>query len=630
MIELAYVPRREFERALRMEDRYERAALFADLCRINALYMIMRAGSGHIGSSFSSLDIVSWLYLEEMGATGGGDLGGVYFSSKGHDAPGLYAALTGLGRLDFELIHVLRRLNGLPGHPDIATPGIAANTGSLGQGISKAKGMARARRARGATVPIFVMTGDGELQEGQIWESLQGAANAGLGELTVVVDRNRIQSDTWVADVADLGPLAAKFEAFGWSVATCDGHDPEALESALRLVSADARVPGVVIADTIKGRGVSFMEDGMDDAGFYRFHSGAPTPEVAASAVGQLAARVNDRWRRDREMELGLERVSIGDRVVPGGDRLVTAYGQAILHRARLDPRVIALDADLVLDTGLVDYAKELPERFIECGIAEQDMVSQAGGLALNGFLPIVHSFACFLTTRANEQMYANATEHTKIVYVGSLAGLVPGGPGHSHQMVRDISVMASLPGLVAAEPSTEGEVAPILDSLIDDTSGPAYLRLVTPPVRVPYALPDGYRPTVGRGVTVRQGHSAAMVGAGPVVLTAAYEAAEALAHEGLDLEVVNLPWLNVVDEGWLGELLVRHRRVVAIDNHARAGGQGQMLLAAVATHRSPAKCLHLGVDGVPVCGTNEEVLTAHGLDPHGIASAVRAWILGR
>ena len=204
-MELTYIPYEELNRIRKLEcSAVERTRLFATLARINTLYMIMQAGSGHIGSSFSAMDIVSWLYLNEMDLAEIPDADGdIFYSSKGHDAPGLYSVLLGLGRLDFSLIHELRRLNGLPGHPDIETPGIHTNTGSLGMGISKAKGMALAHRLQGKKARIFVLTGDGELQEGQIWESLPSAVHQGLSEITVIVDHNKIQSDTWVSLVND-------------------------------------------------------------------------------------------------------------------------------------------------------------------------------------------------------------------------------------------------------------------------------------------------------------------------------------------------------------------------------------------------------------------------------------------
>lgn len=202
-------------------------------CRLNALYMIARAGSGHIGSSFSSLDIVTWLYLTESRGDAYGDGENQYFSSKGHDAPGLYAVMLALEKLPFDMIHRLRQLNGLPGHPDLGTPGIVTNTGSLGMGISKAKGLVLGRRLRGLGGRVFVMTGDGELQEGQIWESLIGAANLGLHEIVAIVDHNKLQSDTFVERTSSLGDLEGKFRSFGWRVERVNRHDFDELSEAL-------------------------------------------------------------------------------------------------------------------------------------------------------------------------------------------------------------------------------------------------------------------------------------------------------------------------------------------------------------------------------------------------------------
>src|SRR3989449_10849040 len=170
-MKLRFVPAGEFRRIATLEaDPVERAAAFADACRLNALYMIERTGSGHPGTTFSSLDIVCWLHLEVLGEHDR------YFSSKGHDVPGLYAVLTALGRLDFELIHQLRRLDGLPGHPDVAaTPPVVTSTGSLGMGISKARGFVLADRALGRSGRVYVLTRDGELQEGQLLASRQPA-----------------------------------------------------------------------------------------------------------------------------------------------------------------------------------------------------------------------------------------------------------------------------------------------------------------------------------------------------------------------------------------------------------------------------------------------------------------------
>ncbi len=626
MTTLTYVPVQEVDRVRALPlAATDRAALVATLFRLNALYMIARAGSGHIGSSFSSLDLVTWLYLEEMRDAD------VFFSSKGHDAPGFYALLIGLGRLDPELLHGLRRLGGLPGHPDVGTPGVAANTGSLGMGISKAKGMVRADRLAGHDRRFFVMTGDGELQEGQIWESLASAAAARMGEITVVVDHNKIQSDTWVTSVSDLGDLARKFEAFGWHAVRCDGHSPAALRETFAALARIGDRPKVVIADTVKGKGVSFMEStalGPSEK-FYRFHSGAPDDGAYARAVTELLAAANAALSGAGAAALTVETKPRPDRVVPTApERLVAAYSRALLAHAERDPRIVALDADLVLDTGLIPFADRFPDRFIECGIAEQDMVSQAGGFALAGLLPVVHSFACFLSTRPNEQIYTNATERRKIVYVGSLAGLLPGGPGHSHQSVRDISALSAVPGLELIQPASEDEVAHAVAYCLETAESSCYLRLVSIPCRVPYRLPADYRLERGRGVALTEGDDAVLFGYGPVMLSQAYDAAGLLRERHrFGLRVVNLPWLNLVDDAWLAAETDGIRDVFTLDDHYIQGGQGEMLGAHLAElgRAAGTRLRRFGVRSIPACGQNDEVLRAHRLDAESLAADVLA-----
>jgi transketolase len=632
MTDLCYVPASELSRIRAFPAPMEpKAAAFAAACRINALYMITRAGSGHVGTSFSSIDLVSWIFLSEMRLPeASGTARDLYFSSKGHDAPALYAVLTALGLLEFDLIHRLRRLGGLPGHPDVRTPCIEANTGSLGMGISKAKGMVLANRLLGTPAGAYVMTGDGELQEGQIWESLASGANLGLGEITAIVDHNKIQSDTWVAEVSDLGDLPAKFRAFGWHVDRCNGHDMGSISGAFGRLRAVPDRPKVLIADTVKGKGVSFMEPAaMDPADrLYRYHSGAPNDEAYENAVAELIGTANARLGELEAGKIRLERESRPSSPGPGTvRRLVSAYSRELVRQAERHPNLVVLDADLVLDCGLVPFRQRFPERFVECGIAEQDMVSQAGGMALRGLLPIVHSFACFLSTRPNEQIYNNATERTKVIYVASLAGLLPAGPGHSHQSVRDISALGGIPDLVMIEPCTEAETEQALDFCVNQAPSSSYIRLVSIPAAISYALPADYRLMPGRGVVLREGHDAALVGYGPVLLTQACRAADLLAREsGLEVAVINLPWLNRVDRQWLSEIAGRYPWMFTLDNHYLHGGQGQMLLAELAelSDRPLPRARRLGVTCIPLGGGNAEVLRAHDLDAEGLARHVR------
>jgi transketolase len=623
---LSFVSRDVF-RAVRsgISDPIARAEVVSDLCRINTLFMIMQAGSGHIGSSFSSTDIITWLWTEAMhDPNGDSDDADVYFSSKGHDVPALYSLLIATEKLGFDLLPKLRQLNGLPGHPDVSTPFIAANTGSLGMGISKAYGMARANRYTGRAGKIIVMTGDGELQEGQIWESLQPVANERLADITVIVDHNKFQSDTAVAAVSDLGDLEAKFRIFGWEVRRGDGHDFAVLRDALAHFDTVTDKPKVFIADTIKGKGVSFMHGVACGDQTYHFHAGAPTLENYVKATRELIARVNDKLESLGRPTVALETAPLPVRIAPKQpEKIVLAYGDELLAMARDRKDIIVMDADLLSDCGIEAFKAELPERFIECGIAEQHMVSAAGGMALRGMLPVVHSFACFLSTRANEHIYNNATEKKKIIYTATLAGLVPSGPGHSHQSVRDISAVGAVPGLIAFEPCSEKEARLAIRWAVEQNTESTYLRFCNVPLDLPYTMPADYALHVGRGVTLRQGTDVAIIGYGTVLLTNAWKAADELKLQGISAAVIDLPWLNRIDAAWV-KTLGAYQHVLTLDNHYVEYSQGVMIAAAMARNGVRSHVSAIGLTEIPACGSNADVLAYHGLDAAGIARKVQ------
>ncbi|TDC84975.1 hypothetical protein E1193_04235 [Micromonospora sp. KC606] len=632
---LRWVPVEEIRRVLDdIDDPVTRTRAFSALTRINILYMVARAGSGHLGSSMSAADVVSWLLLHELRRPFT-DTGDLYFSSKGHDAPGLYAALIGLGLLDEDLVHALRRIDGLPGHPDVHTPHMPFNTGSLGMGIAKAKGVILADRLLGTRRRVFVMTGDGELQEGQNWESLAGAAHRGMGELTVVVDHNKLQSDTWVADVSDLGDLEAKFAAFGWAVLRCDGNDVAAFRDACReRAESYPNLPAVIIADTVKGAGcATFAATSMGQGEWrYLFHSGAPSPSERDSAYAELVATAEDIVGSAGLAALRLAAAAPAAAPAPsGGPRLPEVYGEALVAQAGRDRRIVALDADLVLDTGLIPFSQAYPDRFVECGIAEQDMVSMASGLAYRGLLPFVHSFSCFLHARPNEQIFNNATEGRKVVYVGSLAGLLPAAPGHSHQAVRDVSAVGAIPDLVVLEPANAAEVHAAVDFCVG-TPYSVYLRLVSTPVPDAVAGLPAEPLEVGRGRIVRLGGPVVAVGAGPIVLAELTRAAELLAADGIDLTVVALPWLNRVDHRWLSDLVESADHLIVVENHFIRGGQADVLARALAELQlpDPPAFRGIGITEVPRCGTPAEALHAHGLNADRLADIVRAEVGGK
>lgn len=626
-VSISYFPKEAFDLVLQKDlPVKDRTFLFAQMARFNTLYMVARAGSGHIGGSFSSLDLVSWLYINVLKANDR------YFSSKGHDAPGLYSIHTALGIIPFEKIHTLRRQGGLPGHPDVGTPGAHTNTGSLGMGVSKAKGFIFADKLlKQDAGRVFVLTGDGELQEGQFWESLVTASRLRDGLLTVIVDHNKLQSDTFVSNVSDLGDLEAKFRAFGFEVCKVDGHDYDAISDAIGKKGLDGR-PLAIIADTIKGKGVSFMEHTTmaPDQEYYKYHSGAPTPEDYLIAKTELqnsieALSAEMGFTLPEPVVVTFEPLTIS----ASTERMIGAYSEAILDQARGNSKIVALDADLVLDTGLIPFKNEFPERFVECGIAEQDMVSQSGTMALAGLIPIVHSFACFLTSRASEQIYNNCTQKSKVIYVGSLAGVVPGGPGASHQAVRDLSAMSAMPGLTILEPVSASQIALCLDWAINSNEGSTYIRLTSIPLerRVEFSKISSLKS--GEGNILREGTKATFLTLGPIVTIEALKASDKLSAEGIECKVLALPWANSCDGRWLKNVLGNQvGPLIIIENHLAEGGFGERISKTILIEGLAInKVRILGIEGLPQSGTNIEVLKAHHLDSDSLVDLVKGLV---
>ncbi|MGB7066138.1 MAG: transketolase C-terminal domain-containing protein [Syntrophobacteria bacterium] len=636
MLEIKLIPEEEFQR-VRAADikKYDKLGLLADMCRANALATVKRAGSGHLGSSFSSLDIVTFLYYSEMNTV---EVGinhpdrDIYFSSKGHDAPGHYAVFFALGIVPAEQFINLRRLGGTHGHPDVSVPGMEANSGSIGMGISKAKGMAVAKKMNGSGGRVFVMTGDGELQEGQIWESLQTTVHQNVANIQVIVDFNKIQTDKLLDEIIDLGSLEKKFEIFGWHVERCDGHDFSQLEKVFEKFKHIEDKPKVLIADTVKGKGISFMEGPTalrDGKGLYKWHAGAPDDDSFQAGYKELLERIDARLNEFGFSPLTTELIEKRDKhrakLKDTAEKVVNAFGEALVELGAKRKDIVVLDADLSADCGLRPFENAFPERFVENGIAEQDMVSMAGGLALQGLLPIVNSFGVFLASRANEQIYNNATENTKIIYICHYAGLIPAGPGKSHQSLRDISLFGALPNCVILEPCNGAETKSALQWCVEEAEANCMMRLVISPSPRTITLPEDYDFSFGKGTVLKDGKDAVLFSYGPVMLHEALTAAEMLAAQEFSLKVVNLPWLNRIDDTWLAETIGDCQTIFSLDNHSEYGGLGDLLLNALMSSDGlrDKKLIKFAVEEHPACGTPPEALSYHKLDGKSLADRV-------
>ncbi len=615
------------------KDLKTRFQLISDISRLNALSAVKKAGSGHLGTSFSAIDIFTFLFFKHLNSRNPSledKNRDIFFSSKGHDSPALYSIFYSLGILSLEDLLMFRRLGGLDGHPDISINGVEANTGSLGMGISKAKGMAWAKKSRGSSGTIFVMTGDGELQEGQIFESLQTTKHQELNNIVVIVDHNKCQTENMVEDTISLGNLEDKFSSFGWHTERCDGHNFEELEKVFSKFQSIDDKPKVLIADTIKGKGISFMEHPFvlkNNDGVYKFHAGAPSDQDYLDGLEELKIKIEDQLENFSSFSVEYIDTTLPQKGKSGvsDEFIAVSFKDALINQALKNKEIVLLDADLLGDARLQDFKKRFPEQFIENGIAEQDMVSTAGGLALQGKIPFVNSFAAFLASRANEQIYNNSTELTKIIYINLYAGLIPAGPGKSHQSLRDIALMGSIPDMVVVQPSNEKETHALLNWMLNESENSCSIRLNIGPSPRKIHYDDSWKLEYGKGTVIREGNSGVIFAYGPVMLNEALIACEILKKDSYSLKVISMPWLNRFDYEWINSELEGINEIYILEDHTTFGGLGDSILNLISENifLETKKFNKFGIDEIPKCGTPNEVLQYHHVDGASLSERI-------
>ncbi len=607
-IPLWFVPQEE----LRNYSLDSQIQLISFACRLNILSMIKRAGSGHIGSSFSAIDIclASKLFLKNHSSQNG-----IFFSSKGHDAPAIYAAGHSFGELSDESLLTLRRFEGLPGHPEIHIPGVPTNTGSLGMGISKSKGFILGARNAGKPDPIVItLLGDGELQEGQIWESMPGAFRDNMKTLIAIVDGNKLQSDTWTEQVLPVGDLESRVTGCGWEYFECDGHDIAKLQKILSTAVKRSR-PVLIYAHTVKSSGVPFMSNFAADSSFYRYHSGAPSDEdysIASKFLREtLASNPTEEALKSLARHQG-QSDSFLDKVPR--DRppsLIQAWNHLLKSACSSDSKIVVLDADLSFDTGTYGISTEFPTQYVQCGIAEQDMVSMAGTLALSGSLPIVHSFASFLTTRSLEQIFNNTTENSQIIYAGFLAGIVPTGPGHSHQAVIDVGIISAIPNIKIFEPACTTELELAFNKSLSNQS-PSYIRINSIGLIESPSNSGQFSNLLLR----REGDSIAIVTSGATMTQIALETA---LHKNISVYTryeINRP-LDLLEIEELG----KYKLILVLENFTPCKSNFEIIKDTMEPLH--VRCLRIGIDEIPRNGDQESVLKWHKLDANSICDLI-------
>jgi len=611
--ELFYFEKSEFDKIIKIKNSWlTKKKTLSNMLRINILYMIQNAGSGHIGTSFSSIDLVNYIYFDFLNKED------IYFSSKGHDAPALYSVLMAKNIFPFVNIHKFRKINGLPGHPDIKTKGIVTNTGSLGMGISKAKGFLIANNLKKKNGKVIVLTGDGELQEGQFWESLINIPKNISKNLIIIIDNNKYQSDLSIKETSSLGNLRNKLESFNIKTFTCDGNNFNDIKKTFKQIK-NINAPKAIIANTVKGKGVNFIEGKpLIKNMYYNYHSGSLKYEEYIKAKDQLIKNFQ-RISKNLPILKLTKKITEVRNLVDDHQSFISEYSKTIMSIGGKNKKVVCLDADLVVDTGLKKFKHKYPNQFIECGIAEQDMVSIAGSLASSGQVPIVHSFSCFLISRAAEQIYNNITQNSKVIYVGSLSGALPAAPGHSHQSLRDISLMASMPNFIIIEPVDISQLSKILSWSINKTKKSVFLRINSIPFRNYKELNNNNKISLGKGEIIAKGGRVTIIALGPLMVRQAIEVKNNLKKiKKIDVEIISTMYANTFDNKWYRNIMNKNNGpIFVLENHFTFNGFFSFICQSFIKNKIGINrdIYNLGFENIPACGTNEEVLLHHNLD---------------
>jgi transketolase len=599
--------------------------------RIDSIRATSESASGHPTTCMSAAEIVATLFFAEMRydpKDPKNPYSDRFVLSKGHAAPILYAAWAEAGLFPREELLELRKIGSdLEGHPTPRLSFVDVATGSLGQGICAAIGTALNARRIESDYRTYVLLGDGEMAEGSVWEAATIAQYYKLDNLCGIVDVNGLGQSMPTQFRHDMDAIAGRWSAFGWHTLIVDGHDVNALTGAYDEARATKGRPTMILARTIKGKGVSFVE-GKDGWHGKAFKKGEEADKAIAELEAQMVPGAAAPEIRKPEAH-GHPPASPPDySKIPApayklGDLVATreAWGTGLAALGGVDSRVVALDADVKNSTFSDRFEKAQPQRFYENFIAEQVMVGAAMGLAARGAIPFPSTFACFLTRAADFiRMAGISTVNVKLA--GSHAGVSIGEDGPSQMALEDLSMMRGVPDAAVLYPS-DAVSAERLVAEMAQRPGVAYMRTSRPKTPVIYGPAEKF--PIGGSKVVRQSDNddAVVVGAG-VTLFEALKAYDTLKAEGITIGVFYLYSVKPIDtQTLLDAAKATGGRVITVEDHYDAGGIGDAVAEAVATGGFSVR--RLAVREIPRSGQPDELLDRYGISARHIVDAVRA-----
>ncbi len=617
-----------------------------DVCRVAAgirrrvLDHTIRNNGGYLSQACSSAEILATLYVKVMhigqimtplvprpfpGVPGPGNTN--YFTGAEYNGPKgagldrfflspaqyalvLYATLIETGRMAEEGLSQFNKDGSVVEMIGAEhSPGMETMTGSLGQGISQAAGVAMARKLKGETGRVFLFMSDGEFQIGQTWEAIQAMSFHRLDNVIIYVDVNGFQCDGKMKNVMDIEPLDKRLASFGCRVLRMNGHDIIKLAKAGHL-KPDGR-PTVVLADTDACRGLTVLKSRMPKMHYVRFSS-AEEKERYRAALEELCGEI-----------IPLEHLPRAMKPSTGPEILSRVHAKNLVRWAAERPNVLVLSADLTSSTEIDLFRDTYPDRFLSMGIAEQNMLSFAAGLAREKFIPFVHTFAVFIYRRAYDQIAMSvAYSNMPVRMIGFLPGITTPG-GATHQAIEDVAVMRALPNMTILDCGDATEVESVLD-VIEKINGPVYVRMLRG--EIPRLFDPAEPMRLGMSRVLSEGNDVVVLSSG-IMTEEAMRAVQALQKRGLSIQHMHISTLKPFTDVSVMDAIARsHYGVITMENHTILGGLGSIVAEQMAERGMDKRLARVGLNDTFAHGASKHYLMKkYRMDATALISKVEA-----
>ena len=616
--------------------------LSTNLIRNDVLDMLKLAGSGHLGGSFSAAEILSVLFNHELkidASNPNWTERDRFILSKGHGNPGLYAILCQKGFFSKDEYQKLRKINGvLQGHPERITPGVEYIAGFLGQGLSAGCGMALGFKREKKENRVFVLIGDGDNLEGQTWEAARFAVQNKLDNLTAIFDYNNILSDDRTDNVLSIKDPEKQWSSFGWNVIIIDGHDIVQILKALEASKKNKDLPTMIIAHTRKGHGISIWDDTAKSHGSWGpsdedYSKGKKELEINRQETSVMNFKDSEikflepmiKLKNDREENSIVKpksadfpnyKFKLSEKI-----SLRTAFGMAASNLAKIYENFDLFDADVKSGTMTASFEKHFPNRFIQCGIAEQNMVSAATGYHLTtGRIPVVTTYAVFTSLLAAAQFRNGvAIQKLPLIVASSHVGIDTGPDGPTHHAIEDLGIFSTYPGVQVLSPCDANKLEAVLEAAIINGK-PTYMRTGRSPV--PVIHPPELKYEIGKDEVLYEGSDVSIFATG-IMVNRAIKAMELLKKENISAEIIDITSVKPLDRETILKSIKKTNCAVTAEDHYVRNGMGSGISQLIGKEY-PVLTYNIGVEKYAESGSSEELAIKYGLQPKNIVDIAK------